>query len=620
MTRVMSVRRTPRAFRVTTLLSIAAAATIVACGGSTEPKKDVTPASITPSTTDTLRGQAASQLNTALTVTVKNAAGQPIDSALVTFAVVSGGGSVAAPSVRTDSLGRATNTWTLGQTAGVQTMTASAGALPAVTFVAIASAQAASTIAKVAGDAQSAVAGATVAIRPAVKIADQFGNPVPNATVTFAIASGGGQVTGGSATTDATGVATVGSWKLGNTAGANSLTATVQGVAPVTFTATGIVGSVAQLRITNTAPTLNSGQTFKFTVQALDANNNIVANPAVTFSSSNTGVATVDNSGTVTGVGAGTSTITAASGAVTATQDVNVLGHPAQTTVGNVALGSRIRDVSLVGTIAYAALSSSQSVAAVSLTSVTSLWATNLGAPVIGAAGNSTNTIVTAATSGSTAQFFFVNPGTHAAIDSLVLSGSAVRMAMTSTGTRALVDENNFQLEVVDVPNHAIISQLPLPGTVTALKVARGDTVAYAATTLGVVYELNALTGVVRRQFQPSSTVVDLDISADGKTLFVADGTSIVTMVRLATGGLSGPVDFGAPVSGVAVTPDNKQLWASTGNTLVAAPASGNTFDTSLTTGRVTVTGANLTKIYFTRLGDLAVVIDDSGNQLVVLK
>ena len=618
MTRVMSVRRTPHAFRLTTFLSIAAAATIVACGGSTEPKKDVTPASITPSTTDTLRGQAASQLNTALTVTVKNAAGQPIDSALVTFAVASGGGTVAVPSVRTDSLGRATNTWTLGQTAGVQTMTASAGALPAVTFVAVASAQAASTIAKVAGDAQTAVAGATVAIRPAVKIADQFGNPVPNATVTFAIASGGGQVGGGSATTDATGVATVGSWKLGNTAGANSLTATVQGVAPVTFTATGLVGSVAQLRIINTAPTLNSGQTFKFTVQALDANNNIVANPTVTFSSSNTAVATVDNAGTVTGVGAGTSTITAASGGVTATQAVSVLGHPAQTPVGNLGMGSRIRDVSMVGTVAYAALSSSQSVAAVDLNSVTSLWATNLGAPVVGAAG-STN-IITAATSGSTAQFFFVNPGTHAAIDSLVLSGSSVRMAMTSTGTRALVDENNFQLEVVDVPSHAIISQLPLPGTVTAMKVARGDTLAYAATTLGVVYELNALTGAVRRQFQPSSTVVDLDISADGKTLFVADGGPIVTMVRLATGGLSGPVDFGAPVAGVAITPDGKQLWASTGNTLVAAPTLDNTFDTSLSTGRITVTGANLTRIYFTRLGDLAVVIDDSGNQLVVLK
>ena len=41
----------------------------------------------------------------------------------------------------------------------------------------------------------------------------------PGVSVTFAVATGGGSVTGGSATTDATGIATVGSWTLGTTAG-----------------------------------------------------------------------------------------------------------------------------------------------------------------------------------------------------------------------------------------------------------------------------------------------------------------------------------------------------------------------------------------------------------------
>jgi hypothetical protein len=57
--------------------------------------------------------------------------------------------------------------------------------------------------------------------------------------VTFAVASGGGSITGANATTNASGVATVGSWTLGATARANTLTATVDGRigSPVTFTA-----------------------------------------------------------------------------------------------------------------------------------------------------------------------------------------------------------------------------------------------------------------------------------------------------------------------------------------------------------------------------------------------
>jgi len=96
-------------------------------------------------------------------------------------------------------------------------------------------------ITKVAGDAQSAPAGTAVAIAPQVKVTDAFSNPVPGVAVAFAVASGGGSITGANATTDASGLASVGSWTLGAAAGPNTLTATVTGLTPVTFTATGTV-------------------------------------------------------------------------------------------------------------------------------------------------------------------------------------------------------------------------------------------------------------------------------------------------------------------------------------------------------------------------------------------
>jgi len=605
------------------LASLAASAVLGACGSS-EPKvppKDVVPTTITPTSTDTLRGAVATQLAAPVAVTVKNKAGDPIDSAVVTFAVGSGGGTLGATSVRTDATGQASTTWTLGQAVGLQTVTATVGTLPAVTFNAVATAQAASTIAKVAGDAQTAAAGANVAVAPSVKVTDKFGNPVAGVLTTFSVASGGGSVTGAAANTDANGVATVGSWRLGTTVGTNTLTATASGLTPVTFTATSAAGAVTQVKITNTAPTLSIGQTFTLTAQALDANNNRVTNATITFTSDNTAVATVGSaSGLVTAVSAGTATITASSNGINATQAVSVIGNPGATVAATLPMGGRIADVVSAGTFAYAALANN-AVAAVDLTTNTVSWTLGLTGQAVDVAVNSANTLVTAAAAGGTSsQFYLINPATHLATDSIALAATPVRMVMTSTGTRAFVDENSFQMEIIDIATKSVVSQIALPGTVIAMKMAPGDTLLYAGTALGTIFEIRVSSGAIVRQFQPSTTVADIAISPDGKTLFVADGGTAVFMVRLATGGLNGSVDFGSNVKGVAQPPTAKQLWVSLGNTVYAAPAEDNSFNPNLIAGRVTVNGAQFTRIAFSRLGDTAIVIDDNFNQLVIIK
>jgi hypothetical protein len=100
---------------------------------------------------------------------------------------------------------------------------------------------------KIAGDGQSAPAGTAVAPAPSVKVTDATGSPVASVVVTFQVTGGGGTVTPTSASTNATGVATVTSWTLGNTPGANQLTATVAGSDisgnPALFAATGVVGN-----------------------------------------------------------------------------------------------------------------------------------------------------------------------------------------------------------------------------------------------------------------------------------------------------------------------------------------------------------------------------------------
>jgi hypothetical protein len=94
-----------------------------------------------------------------------------------------------------------------------------------------------------AGDNQSAVVGLAVATPPSVKVTSASGAGVSGVVVTFAVASGGGSVTGGTPSTGGDGVATVGSWTLGSSAGPNTLTATIASAGvtgnPATFSALG---------------------------------------------------------------------------------------------------------------------------------------------------------------------------------------------------------------------------------------------------------------------------------------------------------------------------------------------------------------------------------------------
>jgi hypothetical protein len=76
--------------------------------------------------------------------------------------------------------------------------------------------------------------------RPSVIVLDQAGSPLEGVTVTFAVESGGGSVTGATQTTNEQGVATVGSWTLGPVAGSNTLSASAGTATPVVFTATSI--------------------------------------------------------------------------------------------------------------------------------------------------------------------------------------------------------------------------------------------------------------------------------------------------------------------------------------------------------------------------------------------
>jgi hypothetical protein len=103
--------------------------------------------------------------------------------------------------------------------------------------------------------------------------------------VTFVVANGGGTVTGASATTDASGVAAVGSWTLGTHVGINTLAASI-GAIRLIFTANGDGGAPAALaKRAGDAQVATPGATLPALLQArvTDANDNPVSGVAVAF-------------------------------------------------------------------------------------------------------------------------------------------------------------------------------------------------------------------------------------------------------------------------------------------------------------------------------------------------
>lgn len=172
-------------------------------------------------------------------VLLKDAAGNPVAGVPVTFTVTGGGGSLSGGNQTTDANGIATVTsWTLGTLAGTNTLLASAAGLSR-TFTATGIAGAPVQLVATAGDLQSGVVGGLLPIKPAVRLQDQYGNPIGGAAVTFAVNPGTGSITGPTQLTNAGGVAAVGSWTLDTLAGTNDLHAT-SGALSRTFNATGL--------------------------------------------------------------------------------------------------------------------------------------------------------------------------------------------------------------------------------------------------------------------------------------------------------------------------------------------------------------------------------------------
>ena len=211
---------------------------------------------------DNQESPASTQLAAPFVVSVVDQDGSPLTGVDVTFSVAAGGGmlssttdanpctiasSTSSATATTDANGQAATRLTLGSEPGTNTVSATVEGLEPETFTATAAEQAMPhSLTKVCGDDQEGTAGALLAEPLVVSVVDEDGAAMAGVVVSFAVTAGGGTLSSATATTDANGRART-RLTLGSEVGTNTVSATVEELEPVTFTAIGEESPLASL-------------------------------------------------------------------------------------------------------------------------------------------------------------------------------------------------------------------------------------------------------------------------------------------------------------------------------------------------------------------------------------
>ncbi len=237
---------------------------------------------------DAQSGTVGDALAGTLRVKLQDRLGHAVAGREVSFGAAAGSGSASPVTAATASDGTASTTWTLGTAPGAMTLNAtSAGVTTAAAFTAVAAAGAPASLTSAVGNNQTARVGVAVPVAPAARVTDRFDNPIANVSVTFTAGIGSGTITGSPATTNAQGIATIGSWTLGTTPGVKSMAATATGLNFAAFNATATIGPATALIVNagnNQVAGIGTTLPVAPSVKVVDLFSNGIAGVTVSFS------------------------------------------------------------------------------------------------------------------------------------------------------------------------------------------------------------------------------------------------------------------------------------------------------------------------------------------------
>lgn len=227
-----------------------------------------------------LRGEVSTTLEQPIDVQVVDAFGNPISGHRVKFSPPKGGAADPVDVV-TDAEGKASTLWTLGTAAGDQELTvASQGLSTSVPATAVAGPPSSLSTAGQVGEAGRVAS----VVKPRVRIADTFGNGVPEVPVTWEVVEGEGTVALSTTKSDGAGLAQA-EFALGKQPGKQVLRATF-GSLSATVALDAVAGPPSKVALVrgNTEAKPKSVVQRPPVIMVTDASGNPLPNIAVAFS------------------------------------------------------------------------------------------------------------------------------------------------------------------------------------------------------------------------------------------------------------------------------------------------------------------------------------------------
>jgi hypothetical protein len=169
-------------------------------------------------------------------------------------------------------------------------------------------------------------------------------------------------------------------------------------------------------------------------------------------------------------------------------------------------------------------------------------------------------------------------------------------------------------MSVVDVASRRQMTRISLGGGITKMRLAPGDTLLYAFTTVGVTFEVDARTNTVKRQIIQNFPTTDVAISRDGSSFYFLDGLGgVVRIVSVVTGTLQRTVGVSPSAISIALSPDDQQIWLTHNNPTQITIYTGSAASGYISGGSIT-TGVTIPiRVYFNSTGSLAAVPNFGG-------
>jgi len=163
---------------------------------------------------------------------------------------------------------------------------------------------------------------------------------------------------------------------------------------------------------------------------------------------------------------------------------------------------------------------------------------------------------------GSSASVVDVTTPTPTLLATIALPGEGFNVLADPAGSRVYVSTGSGMLEVIDAGTRAVIAQASVGAAANGLALDRAKGILYVSSiSAGTVTAINTATNTVTRTYTVSASPQRIALSADGKTLYVANESSGLDILDVATGARSPVTGVDPQAVGLALAPDGKVVY-----------------------------------------------------------